>query len=62
VALSAHGITSARKAVFSLTTSLYNAEGTLFTAPISGAVLQVVGWVIAYEQTKMLCLALPLAG
>lgn len=32
---------------------LYNADGTLFSAPISGAVLRV-GWVIHYEQTKMM--------
>ena len=35
---------------------LYNADGTLFTAPISRAVLRV-GWVINYEQTKMLSAA-----
>lgn len=32
---------------------LYNADGTFFTAPVSRAVLRV-GWVINYEQTKML--------
>lgn len=32
---------------------LYNADGTLFSAPVSRAVLRV-GWVINYEQTKML--------
>lgn len=36
---------------------LYNADGTLFTAPISRAVLRV-GWVINYEQTKMLSTAM----
>lgn len=35
---------------------LYNADGTLFTAPIGRAVLRV-GWVINYEQTKMLSAA-----
>ncbi len=36
---------------------LYNADGTLFSAPVSRAVLRV-GWVIHYEQTKMLSRAM----